>query len=78
MASVPAPRTRSLPLPRVWGVRPSDITALLVGNALLIVAMWARHGGLDQLHTLGGTLDRDRPAHRPARDVPARSSSSCS
>jgi predicted ferric reductase len=56
MASVPAARPRSLPLPRVWGVRPSDITALLAGNAVLIVAMWVRHGGLDQLHTLGGTL----------------------
>jgi hypothetical protein len=56
MATVPAPRTRSLPLPRVWGVRPSDVTALLVGNAVLIVAMWVRHGGLDQLHTLGGML----------------------
>ena len=56
MTSVSAPRPRSLPLPRVWGVRPSDFTALLVGNAVLIVAMWVRHGGLDQLHTPGGTL----------------------
>lgn len=30
--------------------------ALLAGNALLIVGMWLRHGGLDQLGTLSGVL----------------------
>ena len=47
---------RAVPLPRLWGTRASDIRALLVGNGVLILAMWIRHGGLDQLTTLGGAL----------------------
>ena len=47
---------RTLPLPRRWGVRPVDVVALLVGNGVLIVAMWVRHGGLEQLGTPGGIL----------------------
>jgi predicted ferric reductase len=43
-------------MPRRWGVRAIDITALLVGNGVLIVLMWVRHGGLDQLDTPGGIL----------------------
>jgi predicted ferric reductase len=56
MASMSADRPRSVPLPRIWGVNSTDVAALLLGNAVLIVAMWVRHGGLDQLHTLGGML----------------------
>jgi predicted ferric reductase len=56
MAAVPAARPRPLPLPRRWGVRANDVTALLVGNGVLIVLMWVRHGGLDELATLGGSL----------------------
>jgi Predicted ferric reductase len=41
-------------MPRTWRLRPFDIGALLVGNGLFIVAMWWRHGGLDQLATPGG------------------------
>ncbi len=47
---------RRVPLPRVWPLRASDLTALAAGNGLLIVAMWVRHGGLDQLGTLAGVL----------------------
>ena len=30
------------------------MTAVLVGLGVLILAMWVRHGGLDQVGTLGG------------------------
>jgi predicted ferric reductase len=40
---------RRVPLPRVWPLRVSDVIALLVGNALLLAAMWVRHGGLSRL-----------------------------
>ena len=56
MADAPAARPRAVPLPRRWGVRASDVTALLVGNGILIVLMWVRHGGLDELDSLGGIL----------------------
>jgi len=56
MAPVPATRPRSVPLPRQWGLRSLDVVALVAGNAVLIVLMWIRHGGLDQLGTLGGIL----------------------
>jgi predicted ferric reductase len=47
---------RRVPLPRTWGLRVSDVVALLVGNGVLIAAMWVRHGGLQQLGTPGGIL----------------------
>jgi predicted ferric reductase len=47
---------RRVPLPRAWNVRLRDVVALLAGNALLIVGMWVRHGGLQQLGTPGGLL----------------------
>ena len=50
--------------------RPIDLAAIVVGNGLLIAAMWVRHGGLGEL----GLARRDphgrRPADRPVRDVP--------
>ncbi|MEO8252030.1 MAG: ferredoxin reductase family protein [Chloroflexota bacterium] len=55
MAAI-ATSARRVPLPRTWALRPFDIGALLVGNGLFIVAMWWRHGGLDQLSTPGGGL----------------------
>ncbi len=54
MASAPFTRPRTVPLPRVWGIRATDVVALLVANGALIVLMWVRHGGLDQLSTPGG------------------------
>ena len=56
MATQPVLTPLTVPLPRRWGARAVDVTALLVANAVLIVAMWVRHGGLDQLGTLGGSL----------------------
>ena len=53
MAS-PSSAARRVPLPRIWGVRSADITTLLVGNGVLIVAMWVRHGGPDVVATPGG------------------------
>ncbi|HEY6057869.1 MAG TPA: hypothetical protein VIV06_07540, partial [Candidatus Limnocylindrales bacterium] len=50
-----APR-RSLPVPRAWPVRASDLVLLASANGLLIAAMWVRHGGLDQLDSLAGAL----------------------
>ncbi len=49
-------RGRPLPLPRTWSIGAYEIVGILVGNGLLIAAMWIRHGGLDQLATLGGQL----------------------
>lgn len=54
MASSRAARPLPVPLPRVWGVTARDVVALLVGNGVLIVLMWVRHGGLDLLRTPGG------------------------
>ena len=51
-------RTRSgpLPVPRTWPVRAVDLYALAAANALLIVAMWWRHGGLLELASPSGVL----------------------
>ena len=52
-----SPRPASpLPLPRIWPVRPSDVVALVALNGLIIIAMWVRHGGLDQLGSFAGQL----------------------
>jgi len=56
VAGAPARRSGPVPLPKVWPVRAGDIVWVLAGNAVLIVAMWLRHGGLDQLNTIGGVL----------------------
>jgi predicted ferric reductase len=42
---------RHVPLPRVWPVRAGDVVAVVVGNGALILGMWWRHGGLDDLHS---------------------------
>src|SRR5512142_2682068 len=47
---------RRVPLPRTWTVRASDVLALVLGNAVLIVLMWVRHGGLDELSTAAGAV----------------------
>lgn len=53
-----APRAhgRPVPLPRTWSVTAMEIMLVLVANGVLILAMWIRHGGLDQGSTLGGVL----------------------
>ena len=53
-ASTPGPRP--VPLPRTWSIGSAEIVAVLVANGVLILAMWLRHGGLDQLSTLSGQL----------------------
>lgn len=44
------------PLPRVWPVIKVDVWWLVVLNAVLIAAMWLRHGGLDTVNSPGGAL----------------------
>jgi len=55
-ATSPSHRTTRPPLPRVWPVIRFDVWWLIGLNAALIGAMWVRHGGLDELTTLGGAL----------------------
>jgi predicted ferric reductase len=40
---------RSQRVPRRWGLRPSDVMLIFAANALLIVAMWVRHGQFPNL-----------------------------
>jgi predicted ferric reductase len=54
--TMPNPPARPVPLPRTWSIGGAEMIALLVANGVLILAMWMRHGGLDQLDTLGGQL----------------------
>jgi len=54
--SSPASSARSVPLPRVWPITGRDMVAILLGNAIFILAMWVRHGGIAQLGTPGGAL----------------------
>ena len=46
----------SLPLPRSWSIGATEVVIILAANAILILAMWLRHGGLDQLSTTAGQL----------------------
>ncbi len=52
----PTSTPRPVPLPRTWTIAAVDIIAVLVANGIVILAMWLRHDGLDQLSTLGGQL----------------------
>jgi predicted ferric reductase len=47
---------RRIPLPTPRSLRPGDVLAIAVGNGLLIVGMWIRHGGLNGLTTPGTLL----------------------
>ncbi len=47
---------RRVPLPRTWSIRGVDVAALVLGNAVLIGAMWVRHGQLIQMHSPSGIL----------------------
>ncbi|MHB8509620.1 MAG: ferredoxin reductase family protein [Candidatus Dormibacteria bacterium] len=42
--------------PRTWGVRPNDLAAALAFNIVLILGMWLRHGGADNLGSPGALL----------------------
>ena len=52
--AAPSRKARRVPVPRVWPVTANDIYALLGGNAVLILGMWIRHGGLGLLNTTAG------------------------
>jgi predicted ferric reductase len=47
---------QSPPLPRRWSITPSDLNWGVLGIALIIGAMWVRHGGLDRFDTPLNTL----------------------
>ena len=47
---------RRVPLPRTWSVRAADVVAVVLGNAVLIGAMWVRHGGLAEFGSYSGAL----------------------
>lgn len=49
-------RTRPPQVPRVWSIRASDVTAVVAFNAILIVGMWVRHGGLQLLGSMSANL----------------------
>jgi predicted ferric reductase len=55
-APVPTSARVRVPLPRAWGLRPSDAWALLVGNGILIGLMWLRHGGAAELGSAAANL----------------------
>ena len=55
-SAMPARTPGPVPLPRRWSVGATEIVAVLVANGVLILGMWLRHGGLDQLSTLDGQL----------------------
>lgn len=42
--------------PRTWSITSLDVIAIVVGNGLLIAAMWVRHGGLNELGAPGGAI----------------------
>jgi predicted ferric reductase len=46
----------SPPLPRRWSISPSDLNWGVLGVALIIAAMWVRHGGLDLFDSPQNTL----------------------
>jgi predicted ferric reductase len=52
----PAATPRSVPLPRTWSFGAKEMVAILVANAVVILAMWLRHGGLEDVSTLGAQL----------------------
>ncbi len=54
--TVTSTTSRRAPLPRTWSIRASDIAALVAGNAVLIGAMWVRHGQLIELHSVTGII----------------------
>ncbi|MEA2610700.1 MAG: hypothetical protein QOG32_426 [Chloroflexota bacterium] len=56
MPSPVTPARRPVPLPRLWSIGAFEIVAILVANGAIILGMWVRHGGLQQLSTLGGQL----------------------
>ena len=58
-------------------IRPEDVVGFLAANIILIVAMWVRHGGLDQLGTIAGVATATGQLTALDRDLPRARSSSC-
>ncbi|MFN8620244.1 MAG: ferredoxin reductase family protein [Chloroflexota bacterium] len=56
MTALPRPLEHRVLAPRRWRLLPSDVVMLLSVIGVLLVGMWVRHGGLDQLHTVAGWL----------------------
>ena len=54
LAAAPARKVRRVPVPRIWPVTANDVYAVLGGNAMLILGMWIRHGGIQTLGTMSG------------------------
>ena len=54
LAAAPARKNRRMPVPRIWPVTANDVYAVLGGNAVLILAMWIRHGGPALFATTSG------------------------
>ena len=54
-AATPRRQVR-VPLPRTWPVLSVDVVWVLGLNAVVILAMWIRHGGLDDLSAPGAIL----------------------
>ena len=48
------PRKGQTARPRTWPIGTADILLVLIANAVLVVGIWVRHGGLDQLGTTAG------------------------
>jgi predicted ferric reductase len=55
-APVRAATRRSLRVPRTWGVRSGDLVFVVLGNAVVIVGMWVRHGQVPNPGDLGLVL----------------------
>jgi predicted ferric reductase len=53
---IPPRAHKPVPLPRTWRIGGAEIVVVLIANGALILAMWLRHGGLEQLSTMAGTL----------------------
>ncbi|MBV8528414.1 MAG: ferredoxin reductase family protein [Candidatus Dormibacteraeota bacterium] len=54
--AVPAERRRAVATPRRWGLRAGDVVFIVLGNAVLIVVMWVRHGQLPNLQSATAML----------------------
>jgi hypothetical protein len=54
MASLARPPVAFAPAVDRPRIRGGDAALLLAANGVLIVAMWVRHGGLDQLTSVAG------------------------
>jgi predicted ferric reductase len=53
---IPTQPPKPVPLPRTWRIGAAEIVLVLVANGAIILAMWLRHGGLEQLSTPAGIL----------------------